>query len=185
MKRAKFQQLELIPREEGERRRAHGGVLAVGRRRTKRPLSTKHSLHVTLKSEYARNQRSLLRHQKLIGEVLTKACRKFGVTVYQKAICGTHIHLLIRGKTRTGIQNFFRVFAGHVAQGILRKYPLQKNKAPQGGCLKNQRRFWSFLTFSRLITWGREFRTVSRYVVQNVLEALNIIAYQPRKRAPS
>ncbi|MCB0351261.1 MAG: hypothetical protein KDD38_08770 [Bdellovibrionales bacterium] len=56
--------------------------------------------------------------------------------------------------------------------------------APQKkpGCRKNQRKFWSYLIFSRIVSWGREFKTVIRYVQKNTLEALNLIAYQPRNK---
>lgn len=146
---------------------AHGGSLSLNKRRSKRPLNTK------------------------------------------QAICGNHLHLLIRGKQRVQIQNFFRVVAGHIAQEILRQFPISKTEreaerdklelkaaggAPAftgvGGkrrvlkkkaCKKNQRKFWQLLIYSRIVSWGREFKTVSRYIVQNTLEALNIIAYRQRK----
>lgn len=170
------------------RYREHGGSLSVGRRRSRRPLSTKEPIHLTLRSDLARGQRSLLRHRPLIEKTLKKASARFGVRVYEKAICGNHLHLLVYGKTRLGLQNFFRVVAGHIAQGILDKIPLTSRDlsiaggAPrkQLGHPKNQRKFWALLVYTRLMTWGREFRVVQRYIIQNTLEALNIIAYRPR-----
>ena len=88
---------------------------------------------------------------------------------------------------KLGIQNFFRVLAGHIAQEILRLYPLTEKEqggAPkQKGCLKNQRKFWSLLLFSRIVGWGREFANVSSYVIRNTLEALNLIPYVVRKKS--
>jgi hypothetical protein len=37
------------------------------------------------------------------------------------------------------------------------------------------------LIYSRIVTWGREFRAVSTYILRNTLEALYLIAYQPRR----
>ena len=189
-------------------RKEHGGGLSVGNRRCRRPLSTKHALHLTLRSDFAYGQRSLLKHQHLINHIGKKFSRKFGVKIYRQAICGNHLHLLVRGTTRFCLQNFFRVFAGHTAQQILGTAPITEferrkcrggapaveayNDEPalkprpkpvnrkKGPCKKNQRKFWALLTYTRVITWGREFRQLSFYILQNTLEALHIIAYQPR-----
>jgi REP element-mobilizing transposase RayT len=176
-------------------RKEHGGALSIGRRRSRRPLSTKEALHITLRSELATKERSLLRHRPLIEAVIRKASRRFRIRVYRWAVCRNHIHLLIKGKRREDLQNFFRVLAGHIAQGILKLYPLKPHEvggalthqaggAPRGrkkGCVKNQRKFWDLLLYSRVLTWGREFKAVTGYLVQNTLEALKLIAYAPRK----
>jgi REP element-mobilizing transposase RayT len=165
-------------------RREHGGSLSLGKRRARRSLSTKQALHVTLRSELARGERSLLRHKSTILHTLRKASRLFNVRVYRAAICGNHLHALVRGRQRVDLQNFFRVFAGHSAQAILQQHPLPPGLRPaptRQGCAKNQRRFWAYLIYSRIITWGREFRSVARYILQNQLEALNLIAYRARR----
>lgn len=167
-------------------RRDHGGSLSKHTRRGRRPLSTKQTLHVTLRSDLATGPRSLLLHRQRVHSVLCKAQKLFRVRVYEYAVCGNHLHCLIRGRSRTDLQNFFRVFAGHLAQQILAAWPLspdeeQKQQSTQRGCRKNRRRFWALLIYSRIVTWGREFNHVRRYIVQNTLEALCKIAYRPRK----
>ena len=173
--------------------RAHGGDHSIGKRRSKRVLSTKRPMHVTLRSEFAYSGRCLLRHQGMINRVVQKSAKRFQISIYEKAICGNHLHLLIRGKSRTQIQNFFRVVAGHIAQQILELQPLRPNEKPKRGgahperrntCRhpKNQRKFWCALIYSRLLSgWGREFRIVKEYIVQNTLEALGEIPYQSRR----
>jgi hypothetical protein len=216
-----MKQLNLIKPTKKE----HGGIHSLGRRRSRRPLTTKKPLHVTLRSDFAKGSRSLLRHRPLIHLVIKKASLRFDVRVYQKAICGNHIHLLIRGRNRADIQNFFRVVAGHIAQGILRDFPLlaserdcglsggggdsgggasgftvkgkpggaldlERGGAPKAapesasekGCAKNQRKFWALLIYSRVVTWGREYKIVTNYIQKNTLEALNLMAYTPRTR---
>ncbi len=129
--------------------------------------------------------RCLYRHKKMILFVMRKASRLFQVRVYNYAICSNHIHILIKGHDRESIQNFFRVFAGHTAQRILKKDPggaLPKLTGGARGCAKNQRKFWSYLIYSRIVSWGREYLMVKRYIEKNTLEALNIIAYEPRVR---
>lgn len=158
----------------------HGGSLAVGRRRSRRPLNSKKSLHIVLKSNHAIGGRCLFRHKKMILFVMRKACSLFRVKVYNFAIAGNHIHLLVKGSSREDVQNFFRVLAGHSAQNILKLYPMKKRGgAPdlKPGCEKNRRKFWSYLIYSRVISWGREFQVVSKYIQQNLLESLGLIAF--------
>ena len=176
--------------------KAHGGHHSINKRRSKRHLNTKQALHVTLRSEFAKDRRSLIKHKNHINFVIKKAANLFSIRIYEKAICGNHLHLLIKGSEKIQIQNFFRVVAGHIAQEILRQFPLtqadlencgggaprsfKENTIKKKGCKKNQRKFWQLLIYSRFVNWGKEFKTVARYILQNTLEALNIIAYQPR-----
>ena len=95
---------------------------------------------------------------------------------------------LDEGQRRLGLQNFFRVFAGHTAQQILQMCPLPKScgggastiDSGRQPCAKNRRKFWGYLIYSRIVSWGSEFKTVLRYIDRNTLEALGLIAYQPR-----
>ncbi len=179
------------------KKKEHGGSLSHRKRRSFRPISTKHSLHVTLRSDFAIGGRCLLRHGKMIELTMRKAAFLFRVRIYNYAICGNHLHLFIKGNSRVDLQNFFRVFAGHTAQNILREHPLKPHEKEkrrilyEGGasrkqgravpCQKNRRKFWQLLLYSRIVGWGREFKAVFRYVTQNTLEALRIIPYMQRK----
>jgi hypothetical protein len=80
--------------------------------------------------------------------------------------------LLLRTKTRLELQNFLRAFAGVTARLVT-------------GARKGFRvgRFWDFLSYSRVVTWGRDFKSVRAYVVENRFEALGLIPYRPRGRA--
>jgi REP element-mobilizing transposase RayT len=164
-------------------------------------MNPKLSHHLTLKSYHASGGRCLLKHKSLIRAVLEKAARRFGVTVYNHAVAGNHLHVLVKGRSRLGLQNFFRVFAGHTAQQILKLCPLPKPRMGRGSgggahdapliidsgrqsCAKNRRKFWGYLIYSRIVSWGREFKTVLRYIDRNTLEALGLIAYEPRETKP-
>lgn len=158
----------------------HGGSLVMGRRRAKRKFSPKKSLHVTLRSRHANGKRSLFRQKKLILKIMRNSQRLFDVKVYNYAICGNHIHLLVKGNNRLSIQNFFRVFAGHTAQQILKQFPLSNAEEKlncKKQCKKNQRKFWGYLIYSRSVTWGWDFECVYYYIEKNILETLNLIAY--------
>lgn len=177
-------------------KKEHGGSLAVRKRKSKRNLPIKKSFHVTLRSDFATGKRSLLRHKNFIYKVLNKSGRRFDVKIYNEAICGNHIHLLIRGRNRTGLQNFFRVVAGHIAQQIVKEFPIlekeQKlikklrklkwgNALVSGKKLSYERKFWDTLIYSRLVAWGKDFKNVVNYIEMNLLEAEGMIPYQQRK----
>lgn len=183
-----MKQTSFLPKQ----RREHGGILAIGKRRSRRPLNLKQPIHLTLRSDLAKGRRSLMSHRLTVEKVLLKASKRFHIRIYEKAICGNHLHLLVKGQTREDLQNFFRVIAGHIAQEILREFPLQPfEKTKRGGASgqitkkpkhpKNQRKFWSLLLYTRIVTWGREYKAVKKYIIQNVNEALGLIKYKKRK----
>jgi REP element-mobilizing transposase RayT len=41
--------------------------------------------------------------------------------------------------------------------------------------------FWQFRPFSRVVHWGNDFKTCTKYLKQNVLEAFGFAPYKPRK----
>ena len=179
-----MKQLHLIP--EFNSRKEHGGTFSLGKRRKQRPLSLKKPLHLILRSDFAYGSRSLLRHRPLIEKVIAKAKKRFTIRVYEMAIVSNHIHILIKGRTRQDLQNFFRVVAGHIAQELLCQFPvLQSERAKQGGALKTrgkENKFWQTRIYSRIVSWGREYLHVKEYVVQNALEALGLIPYKTRAK---
>jgi len=97
------------------------------------------------------------------------------------------LHLLVKAQNLEGLQNFFRVLAGQTAQRILKECPLKLSAGgasqKQKGCKKNQRKFWSYLLYSRIVSWGQEFKRVASYIQKNTLELLQVIAYQPRSNS--
>lgn len=110
----------------------------------------------------------------MIEKTIDKAKKKFNVQVYEMAVVYNHIHLLIKGSSRIELQNFFRVVAGHIAQEILRKHPLEAQPGQENV-------FWMSRLYSRVVTWGNEYFSVRKYVIQNTLEAMGLIPYQERK----
>ena len=87
-----------------------------GGRKTRWPLAIKKSHHVILRAENAVGVRALIKHSELIHHVLNKFSRRFKVKIYRRAIHWNHMHLSVKGSSREGLQNFFRVVAGHIAQ---------------------------------------------------------------------
>ncbi len=162
----------------------HGGALSIKRRKTKRPIDIGKPIHIVLRSEVAKGNRSLFRNSSLVNFIINRSAKHFRIKIYQRAVCSNHIHLLVKGKKRIDLQNFFRVLAGHSAQEILRKYPLEKSKVKKAGNAPRKyiRRFWELILYSRVVALGLDFKTVKNYIIQNTMEALGLISYQKRGR---
>jgi hypothetical protein len=96
-----------------------GSLLKLSHAKTARPLSSKQALHVVLRSDFAHGSRSLLRHERVIRNMLLKQGRRHGVKVYRVANAGNHLHLLVRFTKRRGLQNFLRGSTGLIARKVL------------------------------------------------------------------
>jgi REP element-mobilizing transposase RayT len=170
-------------------RKAHGGSLATSRRRTRRPLLNRKPVHLVLRTDFATGSRSLTKNRPLVVTILRKYARRFKVRIYNFAICSNHIHCLIKGKSRRLLQNFFRVVAGQIAQKLLHLHPftrmedarLERQRAQKPAHPKNLRTFWSYLAFTRIVGWGKDYRNVTAYITQNTKEA-NGAPYKKRER---
>ena len=144
-------------------------------------------------------------HRPLVHRIISKAKKRFDIKVYEIGIASNHIHLAAKGKTRSSLQNFFRVVAGHIAQEILRELPIKPGEKSRGGAPSTARggaptpapttapaapkpktrerenKFWQTRIYTRIVSWGRDFRAVIKYIIQNTKEALGLIPYQERK----
>ena len=82
--------------------------------------------------------------------------------VHRFANVGNHLHLLVQVPSRRAWQAFIRVLSGAVA------FLVTGTRKGRGLA----RKFWDSLVFSRLVSWGREYRTLEIYFVKNLLESL-------------
>jgi hypothetical protein len=145
-------------------RAEHGGDLRRGKRKLARPIDPRRSMHVVLRSSRAHGAFSLLhpRHAKTVTATLYRAAYRNSIQLEQVGNSGNHVHLLLKGRTRRGIQDFLREAAGRIAQLVT-------------GARKGQARgkFWDALAFSRVIALGRKPHAVAqRYVLQNAIEGI-------------
>jgi REP element-mobilizing transposase RayT len=151
-----------------------GGSLVKGNPREARPIAVKRPMHLVMRSSSATGEFSLLRpvRSRKIEAAVLRLAQHSGVRVYRFANSGNHLHLVILPRSRQAFQAFLRAATGLIARitlGVERGRALGK-------------KFWDARPFTRIIEWGREFRTVAAYVARNKLEALGFIPYQPRKQ---
>ena len=142
---------------------SHGGDLGKGREKGRRPFSPRRPLHIVMRSSRARGPWSLLRPPEsrrrgrpLAALVATeRTCASINSPM--SAITST---LLARCRERRALQTFLRAFAGLIARAV--------TGAEQG---RPVGKFWDTLAYSRVMTWGREYRGVRAYILNNEMEA--------------
>ncbi|MCM0606440.1 MAG: transposase [Xanthomonadaceae bacterium] len=142
---------------------AHGGSLRQGKRKIARPFDHKRALHIVLRAEKAKGEWSLLnpKHQFKIRAMIVSFSRLYGISVYELSVNGNQVHLLIRAKTRKAFQSFLRRLTGAISMLVTGA----KKGNPVG-------RFLEQLAFSRVVSWGREYKVVFQYVKLNLVEGL-------------
>jgi REP element-mobilizing transposase RayT len=148
-----------------------GGARLTSHPKVKRPLSLKRSAHLVMRSLIAKGTYSFLKHDQVIQNLVNKQAKSFGVKIYRFANGGNHLHMIILPRSRRAFNAFIRSIAGLIARLIL---------GAERGSAKDLR-FWEKRPFTRIVEWGREFRSVCNYLHQNTLEALGFIEYRPRK----
>ena len=151
-----------------------GSLLRNSHAREPRPLSTKNFLHIVLKSDVAKKTETKdlrLTSKKIKVESIIKGRAKdFGVRIHSHAIASNHIHLLISFKSRRQYMHWIRRLTGLIARLML--------GAEKGN--PSNTAFWSYRPFTRIVYWGRDFRSVAAYIGRNALEAIGFTDYIPR-----
>lgn len=135
-----------------------GGLLLVGKRKTARPLSTKAPIHLVIKSYH----KSLFNPGNFLLEKLIKnQAQNFNIKIYDFALNWSHIHLVIRLRHRSDYVKFIRFLASLLAQKIRSAKKLEK--------------IFTLRPYTRILTWGRQFKKVLEYQILNQLEARHLI----------
>jgi hypothetical protein len=94
------------------------------------------------------------------------------VKVYRFSNSGNHLHFIVLPSSREAFKTYIKAVTGIIARLTL---------GAERGSAKGLR-FWDAKPYTRILEWGRDFKTACRYVLQNTLEALGFIPYQPRKK---
>jgi REP element-mobilizing transposase RayT len=149
-----------------------GAYLKNSNAKEKRPITTKRAMHLVVRSTLAKGPLSFLRYNKKVTEIINHQAKICGVKVYRLANAGNHLHLIICPSSRVAFNRFIRAVTGLIARAVLKA---------ERGCSKAVR-FWDKRPFSRILEWGNDYNTTVGYFMQNTLEALGFIPYQPRKK---
>ncbi len=165
--------LQQVLSSEMKVRLTHGGELSKGKRKLGRPIATRRPMHIVMRSSLAVGGWSFLHpsHAPFIRCVVPLIAKRFNVQLYEWSQNSNHLHLLLRAATRDGLKHFLMAVSGRISQ----KITCAKKGNPLG------KRFFDHIPFSRIVEWGRSLVIARRYIIQNNLEALGLVAYRPRK----
>lgn len=145
-----------------------------------RSISTKHAMHVVLRSDVAHGVYSLINKATFIRKLINKHAELCGIKIYEAAIVSNHIHLLIYLKTndhptgRKTLAKFLRIVSGLIPRKVL---------GAERGSAKHIK-FWLYRPYTRIVIgFKKGYQIAKDYVVRNHLEAIGVIPYQPRNSA--
>jgi len=178
-----------------------GSLLKNSHAKTKRPIACKRAMHVVLRSSRSRGALSLLSPKRAgrIQAILHIQAEKFRVKLKKIANGGSHIHLVVQAQTVEGFKGFLRAVTGAIAKfcrgleagsakpSFNKMSAAMKTKTfevdgPKGSDGRKEK-FWDQRPFTKILEWGRMYRSALRYLTQNMLEAIGFIPYQDRLHA--
>jgi REP element-mobilizing transposase RayT len=133
-----------------------GSLLKNSHAKTARPFSAKASMHVVLKA----STHCLKHYDRRVEKIIERQAKKHYIKIYSLQNVGNHIHLVIKAKHKDFFNNFLRSICGLTAK-------LTKAK-------------WLQRPFSRIIAWGRSFKTIKNYMTVNQYESSGYSRSQAR-----
>ncbi|MGE0632455.1 MAG: transposase [Pseudobdellovibrionaceae bacterium] len=151
-----------------------GGSLLLGKRKSKRPFSTKRPIHLTLKSEKARGIFSFVNHRRSIEELILKVSKQYGIKIYDKAVNWDHIHFVFKLDSLKSYQDWIRVLTSEIVSLLAKK---------TGEKLTN---FFTHRLHTKILTWGKQFQSALDYIILNQMEIFGMRPpKKPRRRRKS
>ena len=165
-----------------------GDLLLNSHAKLQRPISIRRSMHVCLRATICRGHLSFLRtnHRKAVSCILKNQAALHRIKLHKMAIASNHIHLILRPLSRKTLISFLRSISGLIARAVLKSERGKlSGRLPRSSSNRSpslaKKRFWDKRPWSRIINWGRDFRTAIKYLEQNTLEALGLIPYRSRE----
>jgi REP element-mobilizing transposase RayT len=153
---------------------AYGGELLKTRkgRAYGRPLDTKNTMHLVLRSSKARGEWSFrYKNNSLkIKNIVTKFSEKYGIKVLSLANVGNHLHFQIKLSNRQTYKPFIRAITAAIAMAITNA---SRWNPSQG-------KFWDYRPFTRVIQSFKAFLNLRNYIQINQLEGFGVRRDQAR-----
>jgi hypothetical protein len=126
-------------------------------------------MHTVLRSDY----RGLRKFKRPLAILLEAQSKRWAVTLYKYSINSNHVHLCTKSEHSDDYKNFLRTFR---ALSVRLVTGARKGR-------KLTKKFWKLPPFSRIIEWGKAYKSAVNYILKNQLEADGVISYTPRLRA--
>ncbi|HEX4924742.1 MAG TPA: transposase [Bdellovibrionales bacterium] len=148
--------------------KSYGGELLKTRagRSRPRPLDTKQSMHLVLRSSKAAGVWSFKKkaNEIKIKQIATRFTAKYGIKLISLGVVGNHLHFHIKLANRFTYKPFIRALTAAIAMavtGASRWKPLKKSAKD---------RFWDYRPFTRVVQGFRAYLNLRDYIHINQLE---------------
>ena len=155
---------------------SYGGTLLKTRkgRQHGRPIDTKSSMHLVLRSSQAKGPLSFRtkKNQQSISRITQKFSKKFGIQVLSLANVGNHLHFHIKISKRRAYMAFIRAITSAIRMAVAgnpRWTPSTLNK-----------KFWDYRPFSRVVRSRQAYLNLEDYIAINKFEGLGLPRTQAR-----
>ena len=172
-----------------------GGALLKGNPKEKRPLTLKTPLHLVLKSQKAFGPSSMLAkaHAKKIDQLVRKQAAACGIKIYHFVNVGNHLHLVVRLQDRRLYRVFIRAVSGLIARQVLGTERGPQVEAQETSAdievisetKTKKTQFWVARPFTRLVTWGPDYKGLALYMKKNQAQADRSGARLSEKSSPA
>jgi REP element-mobilizing transposase RayT len=143
---------------------AYGGELLKTRkgRAHGRPLDTRNSMHLVLRSSKASGEWSFRfrNNPTKIKSIVSKFAEKYGVKVLSLANVGNHLHFQIKLSNRHAYKPFIRAITASIAMAVTNASRWNPSKE----------KFWDYRPFTRVIQSFKAFLNLRDYIQINQLE---------------
>ncbi len=150
-----------------------------------RPLATRESMHLVLRSTQAKGEWSFRRpkNAKNICAIVEKFGLAYGVRLISMANVGNHLHMQIRLANRFTNNAFIRAITGAIAMSVTgrncwTKQAAKKSINVNGSNVEQPRGFWDQRPFTRIV---QSFRAYLKLTFESI--NLKATALDARKRA--
>lgn len=149
-----------------------GTLLKKSHAKIARPISTKHAMHVVLRSSQARGEWSMRAHKnrKHIENILKAQAQRFGVKLLEFANGGDHLQMVLRIPDRDSFHSFLRTVSGMIAMKV--------SDSAKTRALKTK--FWDFRPWTRVVEWTQGVSLAVDDLIHQHLEKIGLILNLPR-----
>lgn len=147
-----------------------GGARTTRKSRKFRPISTRQSMHLMLKSTRATGEWSFLtaKNKRLVKSMLKAYSLKHHIQILSAANAGNHLHIHLKVQSVLAYKRFVRAFSGALAMKISGASKIKKLK----------KRFWTQSPYTRFVYGVRDFLRLRDYMRVNILEGFGELNLQ-------
>jgi len=173
-----------------------GGNTLIGRRKTKRPLAINKPIHLILRLNNSCSRLIFSPQYRKSMQILKKTAVDFNIKIYELAFNYSHLHLVIKLENTYDYAKFIRALtcrfaalARNVVSDTGATDRLRARPSPTAQTIKKAARtakvkipLFMGRPYTRIVTWGRNFKQLIQYIYKNHLESCALNQLQDYKK---